>query len=107
MKSEKVKAEFVNLETHVGPLKDSKLTFKRCSVTYEDLMLTIEDGENRARLHARNINNVHLEKKSIRIAAINFEITEPKREPSVVSGAIRLEFSDQKEADTWFKEIWG
>ncbi len=106
MRSEKAKAEFTNLEIHMGPLRDNRLTFKRCSVTYEDLMLVIDGGESIARLHARNINNVHLEKKAIRIAALNFEITDARKEPSVVSGAIRLEFSDQKEADAWFKELW-
>ena len=70
-----VKAEFSNLDTHVGTFNDTKLKMK-CNVTYEDLLLVMDGGKVVGRMHARNINNVHLEKKAIRIQAMNFEIQE-------------------------------
>ncbi len=75
----------------------------KCNVTYEDLMLVMDGGRTIARLHARNINNVHLEKNGLRIAAMNFEIKEGE-DVSVATGSIRLEFGNDTEA--WYKEIW-
>ena len=89
MRAEQVKAEFSNLDTHVGTFNDTKLKMK-CDVTYEDLLLVMDGGKVVGRMHARNINNVHLEKKAIRIQAMNFEIQEGD-EVSVLSGSIRLE----------------
>ncbi len=106
MKAEKVKAEFVNLETHVGSFRESKFG-ARCTMTYENLLLVLECDDKTVRVHARNIGNVHMEKKAIRVAAMNFEIAEKGSDPSVLSGSIRLEFTDQKAADAWFKELWG
>jgi hypothetical protein len=103
MKAEKIKAEFTNLQTHMGSLRDSKFKMK-CDVTYEDLLLVIDGGKRVARLHARNINNVHLEKKAIRIAALNFEVND-EGDVSVASGSIRLEVGTDTEA--WYKELWG
>ena len=98
-----VKAEFDNLEVHLGPLRDSK--FKAtCSVSYEEQMLTMNGGKRVARMHARNIGNVHLEKKAIRIAGLNFEVKEGD-DVSVVSGSIRLELGDA--AKDWYRELWG
>jgi hypothetical protein len=103
MKAENVKTEFENLDIHMGEFGEKKFKMK-CTVIYEDLMLVM-DGEKRvARLHARNINNVHLEKKGIRIAAMNFEIKESE-EVSVATGSIRLEFGDAARA--WYDELWG
>ncbi|NOR38797.1 MAG: hypothetical protein GQ580_04340 [Candidatus Thorarchaeota archaeon] len=104
MKAEKIKAEFANLQTHMGPLRDSKFKMK-CDVTYEDLLLVMDGGKRVVRLHARNINNVHLEKKAIRIAALNFEVKDDDGDVSVVSGSIRLEVGNDAEA--WYKELWG
>ncbi|MFW9921502.1 MAG: hypothetical protein ACFFED_18020, partial [Candidatus Thorarchaeota archaeon] len=73
MKAEEVKVEFENLEIHMGEFNEKKFKMK-CSIEYEDLMLIMDGGKRTARLHARNIGNVHLEKKGIRIAAMNFEI---------------------------------
>jgi hypothetical protein len=103
MKAEKIKAEFTNLQTHMGSLKDSKFKMK-CDITYEDLLLVMDGGKRVARLHARNINNVHLEKKAIRIAALNFEVNDDG-DVSVASGSIRLEVGNDAEA--WYKELWG
>ena len=103
MKAEKIKAEFANLQTHMGPLRDSKFKMK-CNVTYEDLLLVMDGGKRVVRLHARNINNVHLEKKAIRIAALNFEVNDDG-DVSVASGSIRLEVGNDSEA--WYKELWG
>lgn len=103
MMAEDIKAEFENLEIHMGDFGERKLKMK-CKVTYEDLMLIMDGGRTIARLHARNINNVHLEKKGIRIAAMNFEIKEGE-EVSVATGSIRLEFGNDTEV--WYKEIWG
>jgi len=98
-----IKAEFVNLEVHMGPLRDSK--FKATSsVSFEEQMLTIDGGKRVARMHARNIGNVHLEKKAIRIAGLNFEVKEGDN-VSVVSGSIRLELGDA--AEDWYRELWG
>ncbi len=97
-----VKAEFSNLEVHMGPLRDRKFKMK-CDVTYEDLMLVMDGGKRVARLHARNINNVHLEKKAIRISAMNFEVREGD-EVSVLSGSIRLEVG--RDAQEWYNELW-
>ncbi|MHA1588348.1 MAG: hypothetical protein ACTSV9_06185 [Candidatus Thorarchaeota archaeon] len=103
MKAEKIKAEFANLQTHMGSLRDSKFKMK-CNVTYEDLLLVMDGGKRVVRLHARNMNNVHLEKKAIRIAALNFEVNDDG-DVSVVSGSIRLEVGNDSEA--WYKELWG
>jgi len=103
MKAEKIKAEFANLQTHMGSLRDSKFKMK-CNVTYEDLLLVMDGGKRVARLHARNINNVHLEKKAIRIAALNFEVND-EGVVSVASGSIRLEVGNNAEA--WYKALWG
>jgi hypothetical protein len=103
MKAEKVKAEFANLQTHVGNFRDTRFSIK-CDLTYENLLLVINGGSRVARVHARNIDNVHLEKKAIRIAAMNFEIIEGGV-TNVASGSIRIELGDQAEA--WYKELWG
>jgi hypothetical protein len=103
MKAEDIKAEFNNLEIHMGDFRDRGFKMK-CDVTYEDLLLVMDGGKKKARLHARNINNVHLEKKAIRIAALNFEITEGE-DVSVASGSIRLELGSDTEA--WYRELWG
>jgi hypothetical protein len=103
MNAENAKAEFSNLEIHMGSLKDSKFKFK-CNVTYHDQLLIMDGGKRIATVHARNIGNVHLEKKAIRIAGMNFEVKEGD-EVSVASGSIRLELGDDAEA--WFKELWG
>ena len=63
----------------------------------------LNGGKRIATVHARNIGNVHLEKKGIRIAGLNFEIKEDD-EVSVASGSIRLELDD---ATAWHKELWG
>lgn len=98
-----VKAEFANLEIHMGGFSERGFKMK-CTAQYEDLILTLDGGKRTARLHARNIGNVHLEKKAIRIAAMNFEIREGE-DVSVASGSIRLELGD--EAESWYKELWG
>ena len=103
MKAIKVKAEFSNLETHMGNFRDSKFKMK-CDVEYTELMLVMDGGKVVARLHARNIGNMHLEKKGVRISAMNFEIKDGD-DISVVSGSIRLELGD--DADLWYKELWG
>jgi hypothetical protein len=103
MKIESVKAEFSNLEIHIGEFRDSKFKLKG-DVSYEDLMLIITGDKRTVRVHARNLNNVHLEKKALRIAAVNFEIKEGE-EVSVATGSIRLELGDESEA--WYKELWG
>ncbi len=103
MKVEKAKAQFENLEIHMGGFGKTKFKMK-CDVSYEDMMLTMDGGKTVARLHSRNINNVHLEKRAIRIAAMNFEIKEDD-EISVATGSIRLELGD--EAEDWYKDLWG
>ena len=103
MNAENVKAEFSNLEIHMGSFKDSKFKLK-CSVLYHDQLLIMDGGKRVATMHARNIGNVHLEKKAIRIAGLNFEIKEGD-EVSVASGSIRLELGDSAQA--WYKELWG
>jgi len=103
MKAEKVKAEFSNLEIHVGGFRERNFSIK-CNVTYENELLVIDGGKRVIRLHMRNMDNVHIEKKSIRIAAINFEITE-EGQTSVASGSIRIEIGDA--VDAWYKELWG
>ncbi len=103
MKAEKAKVEFANLEVHMGSLNERKFKMK-CNANYEDLMLVLDGGKRVARLHALNIRNVHLERKGIRISAMNFEIKE-KDDVSVVSGSIRLELGDA--AESWYKELWG
>ena len=103
MKAEEVKVEFENLEIHMGEFNDRKFKMK-CNIEYEDHMLVMDGGKRIARLHARNISNVHLEKKAIRIAAMHFEIKEGE-EASVATGSIRLELDDDTEA--WYKELWG
>jgi hypothetical protein len=103
MNAENVKAEFSNLEIHMGSFRESKFNLK-CDVTYHDQLLVMDGSKRVATVHARNIGNVHLEKKAIRIAGLNFEIKE-NEEVSVVSGSIRLELGDTAEA--WYKELWG
>ncbi|MHA2601794.1 MAG: hypothetical protein AM324_006660 [Candidatus Thorarchaeota archaeon SMTZ1-83] len=103
MKAAGIKAEFNNLEIHMGDFRDKGFKMK-CDVSYEDLLLVMDGGKRTARLHARNINNVHLEKKAIRIAALNFEVSEGEK-VSVASGSIRLELGSESEA--WYKELWG
>ena len=103
MKASKVKVEFSNLETHMGNFRDGKFKMK-CDVEYAELMLVMDSDKRTARLHARNIGNVHLQKKAIRISAMNFEIREGD-EVSVVSGSIRLELGNDAEA--WYAELWG
>ena len=98
-----IKAEFNNLVIHMGDFRDRGFKMK-CDVSYENLILIMDGGKRTARLHARNINNVHLEKKAIRIAALNFEVAEGE-EVSVASGSIRLELRDDAEA--WYRELWG
>ncbi|NWF96156.1 MAG: hypothetical protein HXY34_08430 [Candidatus Thorarchaeota archaeon] len=105
MRTEKVKAELSNLEVHMGPFRQSALKTKATAV-YEDLLLTVTGEKLVVKLHARNMGNVHLEKKAVRIAAMNFEITERDGNPSVVSGSVRLEFESQADADAWYKELW-
>ena len=103
MNAKDVKAEFNNLEIHLGSFKESKFKLK-CNVTFHDQLLVMDGGKRIATMHARNIGNVHLEKKAIRIAGLNFEIKEGD-EVSVASGSIRLEIGDDAEA--WYKELWG
>lgn len=86
----------------MGDFRDKGFKMK-CTVVYDDLMLVMDGGKRVARLHARNINNVHLEKKAIRIAALNFEIKEDE-DVSVASGSIKLELGN--ESETWYKELW-
>jgi len=102
MRADNVKADFENLEIHMGPLKDKKFKIKGI-VTYADQMLIIDGGKRICRMHARNINNVHLEKKAIRIAGLNFEIRDDE-DVSVASGSVRLELGE--DAKTWYKELW-
>ncbi|MFW9925301.1 MAG: hypothetical protein ACFFDM_00895 [Candidatus Thorarchaeota archaeon] len=102
MIAENVKAEFSNLEIHMGDFRDSKFKMK-CVVTYHDQLLVMNGGKRIATMHARNIGNVHLDKKGIRIAGMNFEIKEDG-EVSVASGSIRLELDDAK---AWYDELWG
>ncbi|MHA1863214.1 MAG: hypothetical protein ACTSWA_05545 [Candidatus Thorarchaeota archaeon] len=103
MKADDVKAEFSNLEIHMGDFKDRKIKAK-CTVTYDDQMLIMDCGKRVMRMHARNIGNVHLGKKGITIAGLNFEIRE-NEEVSVASGSIKLELGDDSKA--WYKELWG
>ncbi|MHA2395839.1 MAG: hypothetical protein ACXAC0_03980 [Candidatus Thorarchaeota archaeon] len=103
MHAENVKTEFNNLEIHIGSFKDSKFKLK-CVVTFHDQLLVMDGGKRIATMHARNIGNVHLEKRAIRIAGLNFEIKEGD-EVSVASGSIRLEIGD--DAESWYKELWG
>ncbi|MHA1577406.1 MAG: hypothetical protein ACTSU3_08600 [Candidatus Thorarchaeota archaeon] len=102
MKAEKVTVEFNNLEIHMGEFRNTRFKMK-CEVVYEDLMLTMTGEKITARLHARNIGNCHLEKKAIRIAAMNFEIKQGD-DVSVATGSIKLELD--KESEAWYAEIW-
>ncbi len=102
MIAENVKAEFSNLEIHMGEFKESKFKMK-CVVSYDNQLLVMNGGKRIATMHARNIGNVHLDKKGIRIAGLNFEIKEDD-EVSVASGSIRLELDD---ATAWYRELWG
>jgi len=102
MKASNIKVKLENLVTHQGDFSDSSFKMK-CDASYEDLMLVLEGDKRRVRLHARNINNAHLEKDALRISGMNFEVTEDDK-PSVVSGAVRLELGD--EAEKWYEEIW-
>ncbi|MFW9889362.1 MAG: hypothetical protein ACFFER_14335 [Candidatus Thorarchaeota archaeon] len=103
MKAENIKAEFNNLVIHMGSFREKGFKMK-CNVSYADLLLIMDGGKKKARLHARNMNNVHLEKKAIRIAALNFEISEGEV-VSVASGSVRLELG--KETEAWYEELWG
>lgn len=103
MRADEVKTEFSNLEIHMGELRDSKFKMK-CTVTYEEELLIMDGGKRIAKMHARNIGKVNLEKKAIRIAAMNFEVAEGD-DVSVVSGSIRLELDD--ESESWYRELWG
>jgi hypothetical protein len=103
MRADDVKTEFSNLEIHMGELYETKFKMK-CTVTYEDELLIMDGGKRVAKMHARNIGKVDLEKKAIRIAAMNFEVTEGD-DVSVVSGSIRLELKDDSNA--WYQELWG
>jgi hypothetical protein len=103
VKAQKVKAEFTNVQTSVGDFNEDRFVMK-CDLTYENPLLTMDGGNRVARLHARNIDNVHLEKKAIRIAALNFEIAE-RGVTNVASASIRIELGEQAEA--WYKELWG
>ncbi|MHA1882546.1 MAG: hypothetical protein ACTSUO_05820 [Candidatus Thorarchaeota archaeon] len=104
MKADKISIEFNNLEIHMGGFRNSKFKMKG-DVHYEDSMLVMDGEKIVARLHARNIDNCHLEKKAIRIAAMNFEIKQGE-DVSVATGSIRLEVG-KEEAETWYKELWG
>ncbi|MFW9769351.1 MAG: hypothetical protein ACFFF9_06770 [Candidatus Thorarchaeota archaeon] len=101
MIAENVKVEFSNLEIHMGDFSDRKFKIK-CVVSYKDQLLIMDGGKRVATMHARNIGKVDLEKKAIRIAAMNFEIKEGE-EVNVASGSIRLELED---AEAWYKELW-
>ena len=101
MIAENVKAEFSNLEIHLGDFSERKFKMK-CVVSYSDQLLVMDGGKRVAKMHARNIGKVNLEKKAIRIAAMNFEIQEGD-EVNVASGSIRLELED---AEAWYKELW-
>lgn len=105
MKADNVKADFENLEIHMGTLKEKKFKLK-CIVTYDDQMLIMDGGKRICRMHARNIGNVHLEKKAIRIAGLNFEVREGD-DVSVASGSIRLELDNDEIAKRWYQELWG
>jgi len=101
MIAENVKAEFSNLEIHLGDFSERKFKMK-CVVSYSDQLLVMDGGKRVAKMHARNIGKVDLEKKAIRIAAMNFEIQEGD-EVNVASGSIRLELED---VEAWYKELW-
>jgi hypothetical protein len=103
MRAEDVKSEFGNIEVHMGDLKDRKFKMKS-NVTYEDELLIIDGGKRVAKVHARNFGKVNLEKKAIRIAAMNFEIVE-EGEVSTVSGSIKLDLGSDSQA--WYQELWG
>ncbi|MFX1482566.1 MAG: hypothetical protein ACFFCP_05175 [Promethearchaeota archaeon] len=102
MIAENVKAEFNNLEVHMGKFSETRFKMK-CNVTFNDQLLVMDGGKRVATMHARNIGNVHLENKAIRIAGLNFEIREDD-DVSVVSGSIRLELANAK---AWYEELWG
>lgn len=102
MIAENVKAEFNNLEVHMGKFSETGFKMK-CNVTFNDQLLVMDGGKRVATMHARNIGNVHLENKAIRIAGLNFEVREDD-EVSVVSGSIRLELANAK---AWYEELWG
>ena len=101
MIDENVKVEFSNLEIHLGDFSERKFKMK-CVISYSDQLLVMDGGKRVAKMHARNIGKVNLEKKAIRIAAMNFEIQEGD-EVNVASGSIRLELED---AEAWYKELW-
>jgi hypothetical protein len=101
MIAESVKAEFSNLEIHMGDFRETKFKMK-CVVSYSDQLLIMNGGKRVATMHARNIGKVNLEKNGIRIAAMNFEIKEDQ-DVSVISGSIKLELDD---AETWYRELW-
>ena len=103
MRADEIKSEFSNLEIHMGDFKERKFKAK-CTVTYDDQMLIMDGGKRVVRMHARNIGNVHLGKKDITIAGLNFEIKE-NEEVSVASGSIKLELGE--DSKVWYKELWG
>lgn len=102
MRADGVKSEFGNIEVHLGDLGDRKFKMKS-DVTYDNELLIIDGGKRVAKVHARNFGKVDLEKKAIRIAAMNFEIIEDEQ-VNTVSGSIRLELGD--ESETWYRELW-
>ena len=101
MIADNVKAEFSNLEIHLGEFRENKFKTK-CKVSYDDQLLVMDGGNRVVTMHARNIGKVNLEKNGIRIAAMNFEIKDGE-DVSVASGSIKLELDD---ADSWYKELW-
>ena len=103
MKADKINIEFNNLEIHMGEFGNSKFKMKG-DVQFEDNMLVMDGGKIVVRLPARNVDNCHLEKKAIRIAAMNFEIKQGE-DVSVATGSIRLEVG-KEEAEKWYKELW-
>ena len=103
MRAKDVKCEFANIEVHLGTLNEGKFKAKS-DVVYEDELLVIDGGKRIAKIHARNFGKVSLEKKAIRIAAMNFEIIDGD-DVNTVSGSVRLELGDQSSA--WYQELWG
>ncbi|MEM2141914.1 MAG: hypothetical protein QXQ81_01480 [Candidatus Thorarchaeota archaeon] len=106
MKAERVKVELSNLQTHFGSLDGSGFKMKG-DMIYEEQMLTIEGEGKRVRLHARNIARASLDKKKMSISAMNFEIVDKNGDTSVVSGSLVIEFPDEKQAQSWYGEVWG
>lgn len=103
MRADGIKSEFGNIEVHMGDFEDRKFKMKS-EVTYDDELLIIDGGKRVVKVHARNFGKISLEKKAIRIAAMNFEIVE-EGEVSTVSGSIKLDLGD--ESQSWYQELWG